>query len=218
MSGLGVKLKKIVDSGSFFQRSSLRWFPIIKGLAVTLVCCSRLHAWLSAQSWLVALLSSLVVRWLVGLQTLRGFRLGDLSVDQLVEACYFGCCRSHWGSPVGFLLLRYSALFTVESLSSLYLLFISLFICSRRLCIDKLGVFHANQTSMYLDAHQNKGKVCAPSNGFKPSDKIFLQTVPRRWFFCGSFMFFLSCFLCFHARLFVNPLERADLLALLCDV
>ena len=29
------------------------------------------------------------------------------------------------------------------------------FICSRRLCIDKLGVCHANQTSMCLDPHLN---------------------------------------------------------------
>ena len=54
---------------------------------------------------------------------------------------------------VGFLLLRYSDLFTVESLSLFYLLFISWFICFRRLCIDKLGVFPANQTSMCLDPH-----------------------------------------------------------------
>ena len=34
-------------------------------------------------------------------------------------------CRAHWGLPVGFLLLQYSVLFTVESLSLLYLLVIS---------------------------------------------------------------------------------------------
>ena len=34
-------------------------------------------------------------------------------------------CRAHRGLPVGFLLLLYSVLFTVESLSLLYLLFIS---------------------------------------------------------------------------------------------
>ena len=34
-------------------------------------------------------------------------------------------CRAHRGLPVGFLLLRYSVLFTVESLSLLYLLVIS---------------------------------------------------------------------------------------------
>ena len=34
-------------------------------------------------------------------------------------------CQAHQDLPVGFLLLRYSVLFTVESLSLLYLLFIS---------------------------------------------------------------------------------------------
>ena len=33
----------------------------------------------------------------------------------------------------------------------------------------------------------------APWNQFKPSIKIFLLTVPGRYFFCGSFMLFLSC-------------------------
>ena len=34
-------------------------------------------------------------------------------------------CRAHRGFPVGFLLLQYSVLFTVESLSLLHLLVIS---------------------------------------------------------------------------------------------
>ena len=34
-------------------------------------------------------------------------------------------CRAHRGLPVGFIVLRCSVLFTVESLSLLYLLFIS---------------------------------------------------------------------------------------------
>ena len=33
----------------------------------------------------------------------------------------------------------------------------------------------------------------APWNWFAPSSKIFLLTLPRRFFFCESFMFFLSC-------------------------
>ena len=36
----------------------------------------------------------------------------------------------------------------------------------------------------------------ALGNWFKPSSKIFLLTVPRRYFFCGSFMLFLPC-ICF---------------------
>ena len=37
-------------------------------------------------------------------------------------------CRAHQDLTVGFLLLRYSVLFTVESLSSLYLLVIYLYV------------------------------------------------------------------------------------------
>ena len=28
---------------------------------------------------------------------------------------------------------------------------------------------------------------------FKPSSKIFLLTIPRRYFLCGSFVLFMSC-------------------------
>ena len=91
------------------------------------------------------------------LQTLWRFLLKDLSIDEMVGAWCFGCCQAHRGLPIGFLLLRYSVLFTVKSLSLLYLLFISWFICSRKWCIDNLGVFHANQTSMCLDPYLNQG-------------------------------------------------------------
>ena len=42
-----------------------------------------------------------------------------------------------------------------------------------------------------------KDKRLAAFNGFKPSSKIFLLTVPKRHFFCGSFVFsclVLDCF------------------------
>ena len=38
-----------------------------------------------------------------------------------------------------------------------------------------------------------KCEVGAPWNWFQPSSKIFLLTVLRRCFFCGSFVLFLSC-------------------------
>ena len=53
-----------------FQRSSLKYFPIIKRLAITLKYCSRLHAWWSTQLRWATLLSSLIARQWVGLQTL----------------------------------------------------------------------------------------------------------------------------------------------------
>ena len=119
----------------------------------------RMSLWYrgSTQSWLATLLSFLIARRWVGLQTLWQFRLKDLSFfDGTVGAWCFGCCQAHPGLPaVRFLLLRYSALRTVESLSLLYLLFISWFICSKRWCMDKLGVFNANHTSMCLDPYLN---------------------------------------------------------------
>ena len=83
------------------------------------------------------------------------FWLKDLSIDEMVGTWCFGSCQAHRCLPVGFLLLRYSVLSTVESLSLLYLLFISWFICSRRWCIDKLGFCHAKQTSMCSNPHLN---------------------------------------------------------------
>ena len=38
-----------------------------------------------------------------------------------------------------------------------------------------------------------KGEVGAPLNLFKLASNIFLLTVPRWCFFCGSFVLFLSC-------------------------
>ena len=47
---------------------------------------------------------------------------------------------------------------------------------------------------MLVDIATSQSEVGAPLNRFKPSSKIFLLTVPRQCFFCGSFMLFLSCF------------------------
>ena len=56
----------------------------------------------------------------------------------------------------------------------------------------------------------------------KPSSKIFLLAVPRRYFFCGSFVLCISCvchaFASVYCCLVVTWRERADLLALVCDV
>ena len=64
-----------------------------------------------------------------------------------------------------------------------------------------------------------------PAHGtyaWKSSSKIFLLTVPRRYIFCGSYVFFVSCvshaFVSVHCCLVATCLERADLLALVGDV
>ena len=64
---------------------------VSRGLAITLMYCNRLHAWWSTQSGLATLLSSLIARRWVGLQTLWWFRLNDLSIDEMVGAWCFGC-------------------------------------------------------------------------------------------------------------------------------
>ena len=60
------KLKTTVCSNNFSAES----IPIIKRLAITLMCCNILHAWWSTQSLLVTLLSYFIARRWVRLQTL----------------------------------------------------------------------------------------------------------------------------------------------------
>ena len=181
--------------------------------------CNRLHAWWSTQSGLATLLSSLIARLLVGLQTLWPFRLKDLSINEMVGAWRFGCFSGPLGLPVGFILLQYSILFTVESLSLLYLLVISWFICSGRWCIDKLGVFHAKQISMCLDPHLNYGWGWRNETSISPPVKYFtdrskVELLLWIFFFCLVFVMplYVSVYLC----LVVICWERADLLALVC--
>ena len=61
----------------------------------------------------------------------------------------------------------------------------------------------------------------APRNWFRPSSKISLLTVPRRYFLCGSFVLFMFCvchaFGSVYCCLVVTRRERTYLLALVCD-
>ena len=61
----------------------------------------------------------------VGPQTLRWFRLKDLYIDERVGASCRIFGQPKWGLIVGFLLLLYSVVCFVESLSLFYLPFIS---------------------------------------------------------------------------------------------
>ena len=113
---------------------------------------------------------------------------------------------SYWpfqsGSPVGLLLLLYSVLFTVESLSLLYLLFISWFICSRRCFIDKLGSFMQTKYVCVMIHTWIKGEV-----GTVNLQLNILLTLPRWYFFCGSFIFFsVLCLLWLCVHLFIFAL------------
>ena len=59
--------------------------------------------------------------------------------------------------------------------------------------MGKLGVFCAGGASVCLGPHLGWGGVGPPLDTFEPSGKIFLLTIPRRYFFCGSFVLFMSC-------------------------
>ena len=83
--------------------------------------CNRLHAWWSTQSWLTTLLSSLIARRWVRLQTLWRFRFKDLSIYEMVGAWCFGCLSGPAGFSCWISFAQYSVLFTVESLPLLYL-------------------------------------------------------------------------------------------------
>ena len=155
---------------------------------------NRLHAWWSTQSRLATLLSSLNARRWVGLLTLWRFRLKDLSFDEMVGAWCFGCLSSPPGftcwisfAPVFSFIYCWVLIFALSPIL-IYIYCISWFIYSRRWCIDKLGVFHANQISMCLYPHLNLGWGWRLEIGLSPPVKVFLLTVPRRFFFFESFL------------------------------
>ena len=86
----------------------------------------------------------------------------------MVGAWCFSCLSGPLGFTGWISFAPYSVLFTV---ALLYLLVISWFKCSGRWCIDKLGVFHANQISMCLDPHLNWGWGWRRETGLSPSVK-----------------------------------------------
>ena len=145
----------------------------MKRLAIALMYCNRLHAWWSTQSGLATLLSSLIARQWVRLQILWQCLLKDLSIYEMVGAWCFGCLSG----PLGFTCwISFAPVFSIIycwvlifALSPFYIWFI----CSRRWCIDKLRVLHANQTSMCIDPHLDLLWGWCTIKLFKPSSKIF---------------------------------------------
>ena len=116
-------------------------------------------------------------------------------------------CIDSWSLPSILLLLS-------------YLSHLKCHLCDK--IIKKISpLFHANQILYVLVHIWTKGWGWHCETGLCPS-KIFLLTVPMRYFFCGSFVLFVSCdghaFASVHCCLAVTCLERADLLALVCDV
>ena len=128
----------------------------------------------------------------------------------MVGAWCFGCCQAHQGLPVGFPLLWYSVLFTVEYLSSLYLLFIFWFICSRRRCKPNIYVSWSTSDLRVRLAH------C--ETGLSPLIKYIYwpfqggaSFVDHLCYFCLVFVMFsrASVYWCLYWCLVVTWWERA---------
>ena len=87
--------------------------------------------------------------------------------------------------------------------------------------IKHIDITTKRQTKLLASLKETFGSV-TPWNWFKPYRKIVLLTVPRRYFFCRSFVLLMYCvchaFASVHCCLVVTRRERADLLALVCDV
>ena len=97
-------------------------------------------------------------------------------------------------------------------------------LCTLNYLGDDASITLSCKSNIYVSWSTSELRVrLTPWNRFKPSSKIFLLTFPRRLFFCGSFVLFMSCVS--HAFAYIHccivPVicwVRADLLALVCDV
>ena len=134
-------------------------------------------------------------------------------------------CLARRGLPVGFLLLSGLVWFAVGSLSMLYLLVVSWFICFRRLCVEKLGVFRAGRVSVCLGPRLSWGRGRHHWAGLSPLVGYFTgrsRAVLLLWIF---YVFVLSCVCCVFVRVCLCVLcgrllggGGACLLALVCGV
>ena len=122
----------------------------------------------------------------------------DLSFDEMVGAWCFGCWQAHRGLPAGFFFCSGIQFYVLLSPFLCFIsFFISWFICFWRWCIDKLAVFHVNQTSMCLNPHLNLGWGWRCEIGLFPRVKYFSDRskgVLLLWIICA---FCVLCFSCF---------------------
>ena len=149
--------------------------------------CNSMHDWWSTQSCLATLLSSLIARRWVWLQTLWQFRLKDLPIDEMIGDWCFGCCQANWGLPVRF----YCSGIQFYVLLSPYHCLISFFyilICSRRWCLDK---FYVSWSTSELRVRLECREI-----GLSPPVTYFywpFQGGTSFWIICVMYLLCLSC-------------------------
>ena len=151
--------------------------------------CNRLHAWWSTQSRLATLLSSLIARQWVGLQTLWQFRHKDLSIDEMVGAWYFDSLSGPPGftcwisfAPIFSFIYYWVLIFASSPCYILIYMFWEMLHWQVRGLSCKPNIYVSWPTSAVRVR-------LAPWNRFKPSSKIFY------WPFQGGTSFVdLLCF------------------------
>ena len=152
--------------------------------------CNRLHAWWSTQSRLATLLSSLMTRQWVGLQTLWKFQLKDLSIDEMVGAWCFGC----WSGPPGFTF--WISFASVISFIYCWVLIFDLSPCFILIYMFKEtiseGSFMQTNYLFVLIHFWIKSEVGAVYR-FQPSSKIFYWPFQSSTSFVDILCFFLYC-------------------------
>ena len=129
-----------------------------KRLVITFYILEQTAWWVVNPIIVATLLSPLISHRRVRPQTLWRLRLKDSSIDERFKAWCCVCGWAHQGLTAGFLLLRYSVEYTFESLALFYPLFISRFVCTRRLYNDKLGIFMWTKHLFVLIPVRKKGE------------------------------------------------------------
>ena len=149
---------------------------------------------------------AIIVKVYVWILLMGRFRLKDLSVDEMVGTWCFDCLS---GSPgltcwVSFAPVFRGFFYCWDHIFALSPCDIFWFICSRRWCIDKLGVFHANQISKCLDPYLNYGRGWRCETGLSPLPQVKVFTACSKavlllWIFyvilsCVCYAFVCVCF------------------------
>ena len=88
----------------------------------------------------------------------KAVRLKDLSIDEMVVAYFCVFCRAYWVLTVGFLLLKYSVVCTVESLFfvlSPFYVYLNLYVLR-----DDKSTSHANKMYRLVQNNWTKNSEC----------------------------------------------------------
>ena len=162
--------------------------------------CNRLHAWWSTQSRSAILLSSLIARRWVGLQSLWWFRLKDLSIDEMGGAWYFGCLSG----PPGFTCwISFAPVFSLSLLYLLVYILIYMFYEMMHWWVRGLSC----KPNIYVSWSTSELRVrLAPFNRFKPSSKLFYWPFQGGTSLVDLLCFSVLCLLCLCVRPFICAL------------